>query len=72
MAMHRLFFYNNHYGTQTRCRRPAAIDTAKNVVGIVCVDGYRWHIAVSIGGVGTGYMAVCTGLAVGIAIARWQ
>jgi hypothetical protein len=39
-----------HYGTQTRCRQPVAVGTAKNAVGTVCADGHRRHIAVDIGG----------------------
>jgi hypothetical protein len=39
-----------HYGTQTRCRRPVAVGTAKNAVGTVCADGHRRHIAVGLGG----------------------
>jgi hypothetical protein len=41
--------YHCHYGTQIRCRRPIAVGTAKNVVGTVCTDGHRRHIAVGIG-----------------------
>jgi hypothetical protein len=39
-----------HYGTQTRCRRPVAVGTPKNAVGTVYADGHRWHITVGISG----------------------
>jgi hypothetical protein len=41
--------FDRHYGSQSRGRRPRALGTALEAVGIGCADGGRRHKAVGLG-----------------------